>query len=381
MYFLGCNFPLSLVLRRCWANVDRWDQLRMDHGWASVQHQVLLRNTIFIPSVHHHTRTPFKLDVIQGTEYAFIPVDHDQLAPSTWYNGDVYGFAEYPSGPKDTTGITSNFSRSMSLIPGEYTFLVRAMYEIRMFGDPGYGNAPVIRLRVSTEMDDGGMEVLSGLGTCPDVVDGWLMGEWIGVAVKAPEDGKEGVVVESASLSGVEQITVDVVGPTTIRPGQTRVVPVKISQDHRLHSSITKLPIRLNIRCGIHTSSVTWSAKIQCHHQPNLKPFRITFASPSVTSSPPALVSFAMVVPPCPTSRDPTTVPVVLATHGAGVDIENDFWISAMPMTGGWAVLPTGKNEWGEDWHGASMGDVWAARDVLPHLLKRLHVKVSDETL
>jgi len=73
---------------------------------------------------------------------------------------------------------------------------------------------------------------------------------------------------------------------------------------------------------------------------------------------------------------------VILALHGAGLDIENPLWIGGMPSRpGGWAVLPTRKNEWGEDWHGGSMADAWAARDALPGLIQRLGVTVSGETL
>jgi pimeloyl-ACP methyl ester carboxylesterase len=72
----------------------------------------------------------------------------------------------------------------------------------------------------------------------------------------------------------------------------------------------------------------------------------------------------------------------MLALHGAGVDVSTPFWAVAMPKVEGmWAVLPTGKNEWGEDWHGGSMDDAWAARDALPIVLTKIGVEISDQTI
>jgi hypothetical protein len=75
--------------------------------------------------------------------------------------------------------------------------------------------------------------------------------------------------------------------------------------------------------------------------------------------------------------------PVLLALHGAGVDVRNTFWADAIPdRPGGWAVLPQGKTEWGEDWHGGSMDDAWAGRDALSVLVQsKLGMKLSNETM
>ena len=97
----------------------------------------------------------------------------------------------------------------------------------------------------------------------------------------------------------------------------------------------------------------------------------------------PAQVSHAMIVPPLQSNLEHVSLPpVILATHGAGVDAESSFWTDSMPIRAdGWAVLPTGKTEWGEDWHGGSMDDAWAARHALDRIVGMLGIKISDQTL
>ncbi len=82
--------------------------------------------------------------------------------------------------------------------PGEYVLLVRAMYEIRMFGDSGVGKCPVVRLKVQVEVDEvEDLEMVLGIKVIPDVVGGWLMGDWISIGVRVPA-ASEDVVISGA---------------------------------------------------------------------------------------------------------------------------------------------------------------------------------------
>lgn len=89
-----------------------------------------------------------------------------------------------------------------------------------------------------------------------------------------------------------------------------------------------------------------------------------------------------MIVPPKHSVRHDAEKPVILALHGAGVDVKDSEWGERMPeVPGAWAVLPIGKNEWGEDWHGGSMEDAWAARAAAAVLLRKIDITLSDETV
>lgn len=359
----------------------RWDQLRSDHGWEALQFQSVLRTSLTVPPVPHTHKTPILIELIQGTEYALVPLKGEAKTPLTWYTGDVYDFASFSSGTRDARGSTSNLARSLLVEPGEYTLLLRAMYGIRMFGDPGVGNLPVIRLKFQAEVDrEQDVEVILGTGVMPDVVYGQLMGDWMSVGLRVPAGGEDVVVEEAqADLVGVE-----LAAPFKILAGQLRPLALRIKQTTPIKPADTSLSVALELSMAGRKVTARWQPTLRHQPSPSLPPFRISFASPADRrSGPPALVSYAMVVPPSHPKVTPSGfLPVILATHGAGVEADDPLWTGAMPIRpDGWAVLPTGKTEWGEDWHGGSMADAWAARDALPALLERIGSRVSEDTL
>ncbi|OCF36867.1 hypothetical protein I316_01464 [Kwoniella heveanensis BCC8398] len=382
----------------------RWDQLRSDHGWVALQYQVTLRNTLCVPRIGLKEKTPIRIDLIQGVEFALIPSTSSASTPSssseilqtpvTWYNGDIYDFASTPDGIRDQSTSTSNFARSLLLDPGEYLILVRAIYEIRMFGDPGVGNPPVIRMKVQIEVEEEEDQavLVEGIGKVPDVIEGLFMGNWISVGVRLPE-GLEVVTVMGVESTFANSITVELPREVKIMPGQTRLVAVKLQQKSALPACCRSFEVRLKIRAGYprqHTRTLVWHPKFQHLDLGDeaLPPFRISFASPPpAQTGTPAHISHAMVVPPRrPLPVQPTSEkvlpPVILALHGAGVDAIASPWKETMPeIPGVWAVLPTGRNEWGEDWHGGSMEDVWAARDAFSDLSRHVGFATSDKTI
>ncbi|WVW83889.1 hypothetical protein I302_105911 [Kwoniella bestiolae CBS 10118] len=375
-----------------------WDQLRSDHGWASLQYHSILRTTLTVPQISDHQSTPFKIDVTQGVEYAFVPISlsSDSQAPIEWYAGDIYAFSETPTGQRDISSKTSNLARTISLFPGEYMMMVRAIYEIRMFGDPGQSTPPVIRLKIVAEVDQADeVEVIEGLGEVPDVVDGWFMGDWISVAVRVPDGAEdvEAIGVESSLESFVSLI---LLSPAQVKAGQTRPVSIRMVQFRSLLRSIKSLDVTLKVRIKGQIKEVTWHPRFN-HSQQNdterLPPFKITFPS-SMGSGIPSAISHAIIIPPplsqsqshshsqIDTMTSEDLSPVLLILHGAGVDITQPMMSDAVPsMTGYWTVLPTGRNEWGEDWHGGSMQDVWSAREAFGGIIHRIGNRVSDKTI
>ena len=387
--------------------INSWEQLRSEHGWSALQYAVLLRRAITIPPTPDRGTTSIRIDAHHVCEYAFIPSSGPVELPVVWYQGDIYDFASSPSGTLGTADErsvsseqTSNLSRSIALSPGEYIMLVRAIYEIRLFGDPKK-DPPSIRFRMHVQPDrdeEMMVKVVDGLGVVPDVVDGKLMGDWLSVPLRASPH------IERAKLRGVtgsEGILLDV--PTEawlVRGGQTRPFALRIQQTTDTLVDQQSLDVVLHLEVDGREVQLHWTPKLSHRKGTDCCPFMITFPSPAPPPAGqlPALVSFAMVVPPktsasaYETSPDgpadtvsrPTRLPpVILALHGAGVDIRNTFWADAIPERGsGWAILPPGKTEWGEDWHGGSMDDAWAAREAVGRLVSsRLVVRLSEETL
>jgi hypothetical protein len=280
------------------------------------------------------------------------------------------------------------------LAPGKYMILVKAIYEIRMFGDPGPKGVPTINLcfvaAVEKEESKQPWEVVEGLRVVPDIFEGQLMGDWISVPIRLGARAEEVVKVVDVDLEGKmgELVQVKLVGgPIDIYPGQIRPIPIRLHQssDVQAHDG-SSLQITFHLEYLGRRHLLHWTYDLKHIPSNPSTPFTITFASPLDSSSEghePSLISYAAVVPPnmslSPNDSEP---PVLLGLHGAGVDVENPFWAKAIPAVPGmWAVLPTGKNEWGEDWHGGSMGDVWAARAALSGLLGRVGQKTSDQTL
>ena len=389
-----------------------WKQLRADHGWAALQYEAILRTELEIAPGRGSGPAGLLIDSSQLVEYAFVPQGSEE--PVEWYNGDIYDFANTPGGRRGAKdGSSSNFARSITLEPGKYTVLVRVLYEIRMFGDPG-ANAPTIRFKLDIQSDPlREVALVSGLDIVPDAVDGSFMGDWVAVGVRVPAIGLEAVLDSCAivqELSTLAALIIDSTPNIRIAAGQTRRIPLRIRQTAKLDKNSTP-KIRLRFALGSdrrQTVDLIWHMPIRQRSRKEY--FKFTFdpsikvsnlaggqvSSSKVNHTPsaaherpfiPPQVGYAIALPPpadvpdFATGRATHDIPVTLGLHGAGVDVEWEVWIEALPKTGGWTVLPTGKNEWGEDWHGASMQDAWAARDALHDVARKSWGEVSDQTL
>jgi len=382
-----------------------WQQLRSDHGWAALQYEVILRSCLDIASTADGGPAGLLIDSSQLVEYAFVPEGAQD--PTEWYNGDMYDFANSPIGRNYAEGFSSNFARSIALDPGKYTVLVRVVYEIRMFGDPGAG-APMIRFKLDIQPDPvRELALVPGLDIVPDTVDGRLMGKWIGIGIRVPGTGSGAILVSCTAVHegcdpDSEILTIANTPITRIVAGQTRRIPLRIRQNANLDTD-SKLQVRLRFALGPdrrQTVDLVWKSTLRWRNRNEY--FKFTFdpsigmaeantaKATSLTCPQPHLppqIGYAIAIPPPSKAPDFASgiaacdIPVTLGVHGAGVDVEWETWINALPKTGGWTVLPTGKNEWGEDWHGASMQDAWAARDALQAVVRGLCGEVSDQTL
>lgn len=266
--------------------------------------------------------------------------------------------------------------------------IVRAHYETRLFGDPKSAKkperGPVIRMKVQAEVDERIARPIRGLTVVPDVMDGWFMGDWLSLELRAGVDDAEVLSILDTAIEGFEVS----ISPAVLRAGQLRSIAVRIDQTAPIDPAINKIELTMSVQYGRWPRDLHWQVNVRQRFSTDKAtvPCTMTFASPSAPKSgPPASISYATLILPNSINsarEDLTLPPVILALHGAGVDASSVFWSDAIPKRiTGWAVLPTGRTEWGEDWHGGSMSDAWAARDALPAIAERMGCRVSSDTL
>ncbi|WVQ72559.1 hypothetical protein IAR50_002116 [Cryptococcus sp. DSM 104548] len=396
-----------------------WSQLRADHGWSALQYQTILRSSLNVAAYKDQDTTVVEIDAIQVAEYAFVPVpvitgEPTHAGPVTWHQGDSYDFASTSSGGAKP-GKMSRYARQILLVPGKYVVLARAVYDIRQFGDPGLDGVPTIKFKVDLQFSQKlpqkttAFRVRHSQAKFPGVLAGWLLGEWASLGISVAEGtgavefvGVEGKVVlgkqSEQSTPADSSLKVELPQSATILPGQTRDVALKIIQSAPLPADAVGVTINIKIKTAGHkvqSLSSTFALKqIKVGKDGRATPGSqvwITFASPSLDPSfrpdvVPDSISEALVVMPCVLEQGGRVPPVLLALHGAGVDLKNsavgEAFARAMPkIPGAWAVLPTGKNEWGEDWHGSSMEDAWSAREAAGAVFKKAGVVLSNETV
>ncbi|ORZ23581.1 hypothetical protein BCR42DRAFT_405061 [Absidia repens] len=72
--------------------------------------------------------------------------------------------------------------------------------------------------------------------------------------------------------------------------------------------------------------------------------------------------------------------PIILALHGAGVDVMKDsFWTNSIDTQESvWVVFPTGRTPWGMDWHGPSMKNAFCSLDGLVKVMDLLFSKSME---
>ncbi|CAO3591357.1 unnamed protein product [Absidia cylindrospora] len=72
--------------------------------------------------------------------------------------------------------------------------------------------------------------------------------------------------------------------------------------------------------------------------------------------------------------------PIILALHGAGVDVMKDtFWTNSIDAQESvWVVFPTGRTPWGMDWHGPSMKNAFCSLDGLVKVMDLLFSKSME---
>ncbi|KAK0448367.1 uncharacterized protein EV420DRAFT_1712427 [Desarmillaria tabescens] len=326
----------------------RWESLRATEGWAALQHHAVLRSTLTVhPPINPSKSTPVPhllVQLIQGSYFTILP-KNGRREPQ-WYSGNIYAMERSlpQQAPLPTT-------------PGDY--------EIRLFGDPHTQDReiPVQSISLSVKFDDDLGSVIreTTQDVICDFVDNFAFGNAIGIGLRSVDGWWTVTDVSTDSSSG---LTLTLVRPTRIAEGQTRIVPVQITQTRPFNRA--SIDLKLTLTSGASETIVTieslpvnqLSGWMESVYSPIKGSYFYARSMPTV---------FTALPPRC--SGPPK--PPILALHGAGVDIvDQSFWADALPRNSySWFVIPTGRTSWGLDWHGPSTKDTWASLDALVAIL------------
>ena len=356
-----------------------WSSLRRDKGWEGVQFEVLLRGNITTPESHSglEAREPIDVEVqlLQGLEFSIHPLnsnaDNNDLSNpdlTRWMSGNIYSLSS-PTASADEKEEWYLPQRVTLLSGTTYSILLRALYEVRLFGDPG-PDGPVIKVdfnmrvepnsgsRGGSTRESAGLGRVKGLDLVPDVLDGWFLGDEIGVGMKGMKMGTNMVVTEVKLKSPDSGISVRLASPSIrLVDKQSRLLRLEIDQMRALSPSTATLELVVIYSDEAIDGTQELSIPLDLTHQiwskrTSTTAWKYTHSYPSST------LTYAILLPP--TSSEPyhTSLSNVtfLALHGAGVHASSSAWTDELPrLSYGWGVAVTGGNQWGMDWHGVSM--------------------------
>ncbi|KIY43698.1 hypothetical protein FISHEDRAFT_62739 [Fistulina hepatica ATCC 64428] len=365
----------------------RWDELRATEGWAALQYHAILHGTMTIHSVSGNL-VNVEVQLQQGSYFTILPRRRMRGVQPRWYMGNIYPLER--SAP-----------HVVSLDPelGEYDVYISGhlrrdvtFAKIRLFGDPRDG-VPIqtlnFKVNVLSSNDAGELYRSWGSGThsslplviehypshdvVPDFIEGISFGDAIGIGLRALHDWWT-ITTASCKNCGPYGINLELLHPIVIASSQVRIIPVRIGHGARLFK-LESLTVDIEYESLFDLRSHGSVVVTLPVHQIS-----------STTESILATYFFANSMPTAfyaipPVHRTIGLQPVLLALHGAGVDIyTTSFWQRALPRSNmSWTVVPSGRTSWGLDWHGPSTRDAWESLEALRQLVYKSAKDVPDQ--
>ncbi|EAU88408.2 hypothetical protein CC1G_05174 [Coprinopsis cinerea okayama7 len=298
-----------------------------------------------------------------GSYFTVIPLNPSPSTVPRWYAGNIYDMGR-------------TLPQVVTLPPSdtlEYQLFVSGDYEIRLFGDPEIqlgSPTPRLEIKVDITLDvqDQPYTHESSLDIIPNFVSGYAFGNATGVAIRSISDW---LTVKDAVLAADRpQVRISLLRETRVAPGQTRIVPLVLTQTDSYTGNELEISLTLE-STSRELSSLSVSLPIkQVSQWP--EPSRQAIVGSYFFAS--SIPSQFAALPPIQQKTDGQEPPIV-ALHGAGVDVvgsPGQFWAEAMPPNRyGWILMPTGRTAWGLDWHGPSTQDVFESLSALSHILAR----------
>ncbi|PWN44852.1 hypothetical protein IE81DRAFT_240762 [Ceraceosorus guamensis] len=380
------------------ANVD-WTGPRTTAGWSSQQWESLVWTDLNLTAQEGVSDVLLVINVDKGAEFALLPADSGSAVPLRWHNGDLYSYNEAPTplrpmSAKEAASVP--LPHLIRVAAGCYKLLVRALYEIRLFGDPdhseptGVPNMEVgIHIEVLSSRPDSkaasAVVVQGALLRQADIVGGQFAGHGLGLGIR--NEGSQPVIVEAVrGLGPLAKFLVPALPrrDLAIEALQTRPVFVHIEQLAPVpmtftSSGVVELEIEVVLRSS-NPSMTTQKLSVCFALRSRPSPFssggrRLSARDASYTFTYPTAdgaLEHAIAIPPQspPIYARDQSKSVVLGLHGAGVEATDPAWASSFirhPTS--WIVLPTGRASWGYDWQLSSSSAATLALHTLSHRL------------
>ena len=313
----------------------RWEFNMRPFGWTMLHHITYFRTRFEVPFTGTWLITfdnilSFKID-----NHSFI--------------GNVYGYKHASE-------------NSVFLEAGTHHLYVHTTMDVRLYGG---GTPPNVkfsgRFRFLNDIDpDHGIVPYLEDTILPELMDGYLITPYASVTVKngltSPLTGVKPsrLMQNEPGWKLIRGVTLtDGTGrdiPSDIRslqgiklaPGQTFPIPIQITFN-KLNLFPTSIRIQVDM-LDLDTGDAfkvdfgVFSLKNRSWGQG----FKMTHLGYDFS------IQYAMVKPPrqpCSSSR--AKCPIVVALHGAGVEVNSDFWVSAVNQQNyAWVVFPTGRTSW-----------------------------------
>ncbi|KAI0005870.1 hypothetical protein BJV74DRAFT_761059, partial [Russula compacta] len=391
---LNASYPSSLADGGsvCWSKASigpdrnlavsfphiRWAFLRATEGWAALQHHTILRTTLTVlpprsgsDSKLSPAALKFLLELKRGSFFTVVPADVEweqrrDFVPK-WYSGNIY---DVHSGPPHLVKLPTIPSAGS---PTVYHLYVSGDYEIRLFGDPeeAGSQAPTLSISVRAYFESPSINFRRETSSdiAPDFVEGFAFGDALGVGLRCLSKSWWTITALSPSPQlheAVRGIVLSLLTNVRFAPGQTRVLPIRISQSKAFGGNA----LSFDVHVTADGSSETISVRIPVFQLSHWSRTGDMVIKASYFSTDTAPIGFIVLPPTDSNTPLGAPSPPILALHGAGVDIQQPFWAQAVPrQQRSWVILPSGRTPWGLDWHGPSADDTWGTVSALTSIL------------
>ncbi|KAN0124017.1 hypothetical protein V8E52_002507, partial [Russula decolorans] len=348
----------------------RWASLRTTEGWAGLQHHAVLRTTLTVHPPCSDSQSPpavpnFLVELKGGSFFTLVPADvewkqRQDFVPE-WYSGNIY---QVDCAPPHLVNLPT--------VPSAVSPTVYYLY-IRLFGDPknGGSEAPTLIISVNARFESSSnvLNHETSYDIAPDFVEGFAFGDALGVGLRCLSTSWWTVTAVSISNELRDAgIMLSLLTPTRFAPGQTRILPIRISQSKPFYGDALSLDVSIfsvgpswafSVRVSV-TQLGSWSGT-------GAAAIRASYFSPDTTP-----IGFIALPPKNSIAPLKTPTSPILALHGAGVDVlKQPFWVESLPrQQRSWIIVPSGRTPWGLDWHGPSADDAWGTVSALTTILE-----------
>lgn len=350
-----------------------WIGARDTAGWAALQWQGLAWTKLDIR--HRGSKRPLALsvDVRGAIQFATVPRD-EAFTPGhfQWHLANYYSY----------DGDHIPHLIALDEQPGDYWFIVRPLYEVRVFGGFPPDTTPTVDLDVRLTLIESSSRhhlptvITQGhLCIAPDVVEGRLASPYFSVALRNDDAGETWRIIDIHETYEQEPVfaRLSLLRPpdepsraaaALVHPLQTTKVGFKAEAGRAMEAlaSSGEISVKLGLLIADQSGQehvLIFTLSLGCVREPlsldEHFSYRYTYLSKSCLGP-----HYAIVVPPRQWSQEGASneqhqQPVIVALHGAGVETDSPFWRTSLPRHSTcWIVLPTGLTPWGLDWQQAS---------------------------